>query len=145
LEALRCRDQHVRRVVGLLAPLVSRGVAVAHRDLDAEPVAPPLQSVHHVAVERPERRDVERGDARARLVAGRVAGVDDGVEDGEHRRLRLPGARRGGDEGVLPVGQRRDRFALRLRRRREPCSESAVRSSLPRWAKASMPDSSAIT
>jgi len=51
------------------------------------------------------------GASRASTMASKTGSIAVSVSSG---------ARRGEDEGVLPVGQRRDRFALRLRRRREP-------------------------
>jgi hypothetical protein len=49
---------------------------VAHVDVEAERLAPPLQALAHVAVQGPQRRDVQRADAKA------VVGCRQRVEDG---------------------------------------------------------------
>ncbi len=113
LQRLGGGDEHVRGVLGLRAPLVLGSVAVPDRDLYPEGLAPPLQPVAHVAVERPQRRHVQRPDPEG-LVAG------ERVEDRQHRRLGLAAAGGRDHESVVPGRERPDRASLWLGRRVEP-------------------------
>ena len=95
LERLGRRDQQVRRVEGLLSPLALGGVAVADADGQAELTAPPLHPGQDVAVEGPERRDVDRREPAA-------LPVQEPVEDREHGRLGLARARGRDQQEVVP-------------------------------------------
>jgi len=109
LQGLGGRHEDVRRIVRLFAALVLGGVAVANVDFDLQLLAPPLQPVAHIAVERPERRDIKHRDPERVLAF-------DGVEHRQHRRLGLSGPRGGDHERVRPGGQRRNSPALWLGR-----------------------------
>ena len=51
LNAFRCGNQQVRRMGCLFSPVVLRGVSVPDGDFNAEFLAPPFQTVHHVPVQ----------------------------------------------------------------------------------------------
>ena len=93
---------------------------MADVDVEAEHFPPPLESLAHVAVQRPQGRDVQRSEAEA------LAALGQRVQDRQHRRLRLAGPGRGHDERVLATDQRRNRPLLWLGR----CLEPALGESL---------------
>ncbi len=108
LERLRRRDEHVRRVAGDRGPLLRRRVSMSDGDTDPEALREEGHPAEHVAVEGPQRRDVQ--DARRlRLLPDQV------LEERQERRLRLPDAGRGHQEDVRPRQDPGDRLDLRLR------------------------------
>ena len=113
LERLRGRDQDVRGVAGLLRPLLRGGVPMADRDADTELLPEERHPPEHVAVQGPERRDVQAAHG-LRLLG------EDLVEDWEDRRFRLPDPRRGDDKDALPGHDSRHGEALGLGKLVEP-------------------------
>src|SRR5213594_5134850 len=67
LERLRGRDEDVRRVAGLLGPLLRGRVPVADGDANAELLAEERHSAEHVSIQGSQRSDVQTAD-RLRLL-----------------------------------------------------------------------------
>ncbi len=100
----------------LFSPLVLRRVAVPDADRETEFPAPPLHPVKDIPVQGPEGgRDVERLEPR-------TDGLEEPVEDREHRALGLPCAGRRHQDQVLPPRKEPggNSLLLRLREPGEP-------------------------
>ncbi len=119
VERLRRRDQHVRRVLDHVAPLLLRRVAGPDRDVElrADPAQRRAEVLLDVVGERLQRRDVDE----PRLLVGGLG--DELVEPVEERRQRLARPGRGGDQDVLAGGDRRPRLRLRGGRLSERTAE----------------------
>ena len=95
LQGLGCRDKDLRRILRLRVPLRLRGVSVPDSDGYPQGLAVVLHPAEHVAVEGPQRGDVDAPESGPFAFGGMY-----GVEDRQHSRLGLPDARRSDKEYV---------------------------------------------
>ncbi|OQC71979.1 MAG: hypothetical protein BWX50_00091 [Euryarchaeota archaeon ADurb.Bin009] len=105
LQGLGRRDQEVGRIERLFPPFVLRRIPVPDTGREREFPAPPLHPRKYIAVQRPERGDVDRLEPRA-------GGRKEPVEDRKHRALGLPRAGRGDQDQVFALEQERDGLFL---------------------------------